>query len=97
MNQEELAWDIIKFIDRNGKIVDRGSNPYNSWLHMKYKIGNTEGEFKVQQSPYSNGSAILEVKDSDKLVFKIIGNLGSALYNSKTEVFEHGDWENAFK
>ena len=92
-----LTWRCIKFLDGNppgSKILDRGGNPFASWLRMSYKDKTLLIKFRVQNSPYSNGSSYVLVKIGNKKVFEAKGNFIARTYNMKANIYIPGKWEN---
>lgn len=92
----DLAWRCIKFVDSNppsSKILDRGSNPFSSYLRMSYKGKDMFIEFRVQSSPYSNGSSHVLVKFKGKRVFEAKGNFIATIGNMVADIYVPGDWE----
>ncbi len=92
----EFAKKIVLWIDKNGVILDRGSSPFSSWLSMEYKIKGIHTFFKVTQSPYSNGYALLEIKEKRKIVFKAEGEMIGSIYFKNILKHSPGEWKDIF-
>ncbi len=92
----DLAWRCIKFVDSNpqgSKILDRGGNPFSSYLRMSYESKDMFIEFRVQNSPYSNGSSYVLVKFKDKKVFEAKGSFIATIGNMTADIYTPGSWE----
>lgn len=92
----DLAWRCIKFVDSNppgAKILDREGTPFSSYLTMVYKNEDLFIEFKVQNSPYSNGISYVLVKFNGKKVLQTKGSFIATIGDMKTEVYIPGRWE----
>lgn len=93
---DSIAWRCIKFIDSNppgSKILDNGGTPFSSWLIMTYRNKNLFIEFRVQNSPYSNGNSYVLVKVGVKKVFEAKGNFIVMTSGVKANVYVPGKWE----
>lgn len=91
---DDLCWKIIRFVDGKGKIINRGGNPFSSYLEMNYKKGRLELYFRVQCSPYSNGSSTVIVKHNKKTVLKATGNFMSSVFNMTSTIYKkETNWE----
>ena len=92
-NLDELVNRCLIFADRNGKVLDRGSHPFSTWLSMEYESKELSIEFRVQSSPYSNGSSHVKVSQDGKTVLEAEGSFTVSAYNMEAKAYIPSDWE----
>jgi len=92
-NLNDLVNRCIIFTDRNGVVLDKGSHPFSSWLSMEYKSEDLSISFRVQNSPYSNGSSHIKVFYNEETVLDVEGNFITLAFNIKTKKYAPSDWE----
>ena len=90
-NLDELVNRCMIFAYRNGKVLDRGS--LSTWLSVEYKSKELSIEFRVQSSPYSNGSSYVKVSQDGKTVLEASGSFTVSAYNMEAKAYIAGDWE----
>lgn len=89
----ELVNRCMVFADRRGKVLEKGSNPFSSWLKMRYSKKGLLITFHAQCSPHSNGSCRVEVEENGKTVLEASGNFMTAAFNVAAKTYVPGDWE----
>jgi hypothetical protein len=90
---EDLMNRCMIFTDRKGKVLDKGSHPFSSWLKMKYAKDSFTIVFSAQQSPYSNGSCSVRVKRGRKVLLDASGNYMAGPFGVKAKTYIPGSWE----
>lgn len=89
----ELCAKIAKFIDRNGKVLEKGSDPFNAYLRMEYIKGDMKATLNASQSPYSNGSTIVQVEVNGR---NVLTGKGDMWLKFGTVDVEPGEWMDTF-
>ena len=89
----DLVNNCIAFADRKGKTIDKTSNPFSKHLSKEYKGEDLEIFFRVQASPYSNGSACVKVTHQGSPVFEAESNFMAYAFNTTAKTYIKGDWE----
>ncbi len=90
---DAFIWNMIVTVDRSGKVLNKGGNPFSSWLEMTKTVEGLTIHFRVQNSPHSNGSAWIKVTEANKTLLEASGNFTVAAYNMKATTYTPGDWE----
>lgn len=94
---DQYLEDVLVFVDRNGYIVSKDSNPMSCSLHMEYD----KSDLKVKMNAYShcqgNGSCNATVTYKGKVVYQANGSFTSRPYNSAVTKYVPGAWEELMK
>lgn len=92
-NLKDLVNRCILFTDRKGVLVGKGSHPFGSWLSMTYNDKSISISFRVQHSPYSNGSSYVKVDCNGETVLEAEGSFITFAFDIQSKKYVSGDWE----
>ena len=95
--RKDFAKTCLLFVDRNGTVLDKGSNPYSSFLRMDYKEPGLSMHIHCTQSPYGNGYCLVKATVNKKLVFEAEGGYIGGPYDLKIKTYVPGAWEKKIK
>lgn len=88
---------VLVFVDRNGTVEDKTSNPMSCSLKMSY----ASNDLKIKMHAYShcqgNGSCSAKVTYKGKVVYEASGGFTSTCRNVTAKVHTSGDWEKLIK
>ena len=88
---------VLIFVDRNGVVESKTSNPMSSSLKMSY----ASGDLKIKMQAYShcqgNGSCSAKVTYKDKVVYEASGGFTATCHNVIVKKYKPGDWEKIVK
>ena len=90
---DELVNNCLIFTDRNGRVLDKAGSPVSARLEMEYSQDDIYIHFRVQQSPYGNGSLSLKVKVEDVVVLQATGNYIGRPCGIVAKTYKPGSWE----
>lgn len=94
MTPQDLAMQVAKFIDRNGRVLEKQSTPQSVHLKMVYETGDIKADLSAYQHAQGNGSTQVRVTVAGKEVFKASGDG----FQRFTKAFiDTGAWMNVLK
>lgn len=92
-NHDKFLEDVMVFVDRNGSIDSKTSNPMSCSLKMTYK----SKDLKITMSAYShgmgNGSCGAVVIYKKEVVYEASGGFTARSNGVKTKTYKSGPWE----
>lgn len=95
--EDKFLEKVLVFVDRNGSIEDKISNPMSCSLKMSY----ASKDLKINMQAYShcqgNGSCSAKVIYNGKVVYEASGGFTSTCHNVTAKVHKPGDWEKLIK
>lgn len=91
--EDDFLLKVLVFVDRNGKIESKNSNPMSCSLQMAYDAN----DLKIKMSAYShcqgNGSCGAKVTYKGKVVYDASGNFTTRPFNTTAKKHSPGNWE----
>lgn len=93
MNNDKFLEKVLVFVDRNGIVLSKSSNPMSANLKMEYKKDELYIEMKAYAHCMGNGSCSATIKYKNKVVYNAGGSFTSSPFNTKVEVYKPGKWE----
>jgi len=88
---------VLIFIDRNGTVIHKNSNPMLSQLSMKYDKQDLKAEMSVTAHAMGNGSCSAKIEFKGEIVYAANGNYTANPFNVKETVNKSGNWKSLIK
>lgn len=94
---DSVVDDVLKFVDKRGKVLFKDSSPVHSELSMKYSQDGIEAKIDVQVNVHGNGHCAVVVKQDRKVVFNATGNYTTGCFNATAKTNKDGTWRKKLK
>lgn len=92
---DKFLEQVLIFVDRNGVVLSKDSNPMSCSLKMSYQ--SKTPDLKIEMHAYAaaqgNGSCSAEVMYEGEIVYKASGCFTASPFKTKVEKYIPGEWE----
>lgn len=92
-----LTNQILEFVDRHGRVLEKSGSPVSAHLRMRYEAGDLVAHFSVYASPMGNGSCRVKVTVRGGVVFRAHGCYTASAWGMTAKTYKAGAWEKRLK